>query len=88
MPRQRNVFYELIDEVPPCAECAGTVHGRCRSCHDPRRKLDEILSRPRRGEVRAVDRVSFDAKAGEIFGLLGPNGAGKTTTHAASSVRS
>src|SRR5947209_14888988 len=34
----------------------------------------------RRGEVRAVDRVSFDAKAGEVFGLLGPNGAGKTTT--------
>ncbi|MFC1687667.1 ATP-binding cassette domain-containing protein [Patescibacteria group bacterium] len=28
----------------------------------------------------AVDNVSFEAKAGEIFGLLGPNGAGKTTT--------
>jgi sodium transport system ATP-binding protein len=24
--------------------------------------------------------ISFEAKAGEIFGLLGPNGAGKTTT--------
>ncbi|MFO0928906.1 MAG: ATP-binding cassette domain-containing protein [Gemmataceae bacterium] len=34
----------------------------------------------RRGVVHAVDRVSFDARAGEIFGLLGPNGAGKTTT--------
>src|SRR5262245_50952319 len=34
----------------------------------------------RRGEVRAVDRVSFEARPGEIFGLLGPNGAGKTTT--------
>jgi sodium transport system ATP-binding protein len=34
----------------------------------------------RRGEVRAVDHVSFDARAGEILGLLGPNGAGKTTT--------
>ena len=33
----------------------------------------------RRGEVRAVDRVSFVAPAGEITGLLGPNGAGKTT---------
>ena len=33
----------------------------------------------RRGEVRAVDGVSFVAPAGEITGLLGPNGAGKTT---------
>jgi sodium transport system ATP-binding protein len=33
----------------------------------------------RRGEVRAVDGVSFTARAGEVFGLLGPNGAGKTT---------
>ncbi len=28
----------------------------------------------------AVNKVSFDVRAGEIFGFLGPNGAGKTTT--------
>ncbi|HEX6931430.1 MAG TPA: ABC transporter ATP-binding protein [Streptosporangiaceae bacterium] len=28
----------------------------------------------------AVDDLSFDVQAGEIFGILGPNGAGKTTT--------
>ncbi len=34
----------------------------------------------RKGDVRAVDGVSFSCQSGEIFGLLGPNGAGKTTT--------
>lgn len=32
------------------------------------------------GDYPAVQDVSFEAHAGEIFGLLGPNGAGKTTT--------
>ncbi|MEO6456597.1 MAG: ABC transporter ATP-binding protein [Ginsengibacter sp.] len=32
------------------------------------------------GSFKAVKNVSFDVKAGEIFGLLGPNGAGKTST--------
>jgi ABC-2 type transport system ATP-binding protein len=32
------------------------------------------------GGQRAVDRISFEVKTGEILGFLGPNGAGKTTT--------
>jgi ABC-2 type transport system ATP-binding protein len=32
------------------------------------------------GNIRAVDGIDFEVKAGEIFGFLGPNGAGKTTT--------
>ena len=34
---------------------------------------------PEGDAFRAVDRLSFDAREGSIFGLLGPNGAGKTT---------
>ena len=32
------------------------------------------------GEVSAVNDISLEVKAGEIFAFLGPNGAGKTTT--------
>ena len=41
-------------------------------------RLDNICKRF--GDLIAVDHLSLDLAAGEIFGLLGPNGAGKTTT--------
>ena len=31
------------------------------------------------GDFTAVDHITFDVKAGEVFGFLGANGAGKTT---------
>ena len=34
----------------------------------------------RYGDFTAVDDLSFDIRAGRIFGFIGPNGAGKTTT--------
>jgi ABC-2 type transport system ATP-binding protein len=38
----------------------------------------ELLTKSFPG-VRAVEALSFDVRAGEIFGLVGPDGAGKTT---------
>src|SRR3954470_183828 len=32
------------------------------------------------GLTRAVDKVSFNVRRGEVLGFLGPNGAGKSTT--------
>jgi ABC-2 type transport system ATP-binding protein len=34
----------------------------------------------RKRPYRALDRLSIEVEAGEVFGFLGPNGAGKTTT--------
>src|SRR5436190_23953682 len=32
------------------------------------------------GPTRAVDRVTFNVRKGEVLGFLGPTGAGKSTT--------
>ena len=40
-------------------------------------RTDDLTKRY--GDVTAVDGVSIDVQAGEIYGLIGPNGAGKST---------
>ncbi|PYT96130.1 MAG: ABC transporter ATP-binding protein [Acidobacteria bacterium] len=44
------------------------------------RSLSKRFQDKKRGEIRAVDNVSFTCQPGEIYSLLGANGAGKTTT--------
>ena len=44
------------------------------------RSLCKRFHDKKRGEIRAVDNVSFRCEPGKIYGLLGANGAGKTTT--------
>jgi ABC-2 type transport system ATP-binding protein len=40
----------------------------------------DLVKRYPKSQTNAVDGISFEVAAGEVFGLLGPNGAGKTTT--------
>ncbi len=44
------------------------------------RGLVKLFHDKKRGQIRAVDNVSFVCNPGQIYGLLGANGAGKTTT--------
>jgi len=42
--------------------------------------IETIKLRKTYGTLAAVDDLTFQVYAGEVFGLLGPNGAGKSTT--------
>jgi sodium transport system ATP-binding protein len=44
------------------------------------RDLSKTFRDKKRGEIHAVDHISFRVEPGQIYGLLGANGAGKTTT--------
>ncbi|MFN0117826.1 MAG: ABC transporter ATP-binding protein [Elusimicrobiota bacterium] len=47
------------------------------------KNLSKVYKRSHLGRTtvhRGIDEISFDVKAGEVFGLLGLNGSGKTTT--------
>src|SRR5271154_2609604 len=44
------------------------------------RSLSKRFQDKKRGEIRAVDNVSFTCQPGKIYGLVSANGAGKTTT--------
>ena len=78
-PELEDVFVALLlqraEQKPTSAEspASATAHGRDGLAIEADGLIRDF------GSFRAVDRVSFQVKQGEIFGLLGANGAGKTT---------
>ncbi len=81
---------EVVLEGNPLEVSAVFMNNACMVKHEQNTMVGEPIIRVRdlskryisvdRGVVRAVDRISFDVKEGEIFGLVGVSGAGKTTT--------
>jgi ABC-2 type transport system ATP-binding protein len=53
------------------------VHKLCKTFR--KRRAGAPFWRPSYDVFRAVDRVDFTVRKGEIYGILGPNGSGKST---------
>ena len=72
--------------VPDLTASADAVDAAATSPSPPRERAPATLGLAMRGvvkafgDVRAVDGLDLDVRAGTCLGLLGPNGAGKSTT--------
>jgi len=81
---------EVVLEGNPLEVSAVFMKNACMVKQEKNAMIGESIIRVRdlskryisvdRGVVRAVDKISFDVKEGEIFGIIGVSGAGKTTT--------
>lgn len=81
-PELEDAFIALLHQRRQAGEDASQPAPEWPASPAPREEGAAIAARELCrdfGRFRAVDRVSFQVRQGEIFGLLGANGAGKTT---------
>jgi len=67
-----------VEQLNP-VEIAVSVDHLSKTYPTPLIRLKRFFRRPVKPPVEALRDVTFDIRAGEIFGLIGRNGAGKTT---------
>lgn len=65
--------------VPTDRPLAVSINHLSKTYPTPLASVKKFFRRPSKPPVEALSDVSFDVRAGEIFGLIGRNGAGKTT---------
>lgn len=68
--------FEMLDSHPAIAERLDAVKLASRS---PDILFDQVEFKYEEGKLKALDKISFTAKAGTVTALVGPSGGGKTT---------